>query len=121
MRGPGVVTCPVTHVYPDSPGSLTTAYAGGRWGSLDAQWDESRLPCPRRSAPVAKYHHPTAVGRDHRAGMTGSVDPFAAALRVPAKSRPGSAGVARSSAEPNPQQLGQAGQLTRGRPCGSPA
>ncbi len=37
---------------PDGPAPYYGIYGhGGRWGSLDAQWDET-WPCPR-SAPVA--------------------------------------------------------------------
>src|SRR5262249_35084408 len=38
--GTGVVTCRFTHVYPDGPAPYYGVYAAGRWGSLDAQWDE---------------------------------------------------------------------------------
>ncbi|ALL56242.1 transposase [Mycobacterium haemophilum DSM 44634] len=36
----GVLTCRFTHVYPDGPAPYYGIYAGGRWGALDAQWDE---------------------------------------------------------------------------------
>lgn len=87
--GTGVVTCRFTHVYPDGPAPYYGIYAGGRWGSLDAQWDEIKAAVSEAisaSGGTITHHH--AVGRDHRAWYDRQrPDPFAAALRA-AKSAP---------------------------------
>ncbi|CAM2804237.1 FAD-binding oxidoreductase [Mycobacterium intermedium] len=82
--GTGVVTCRFTHVYPDGPAPYYGIYAGGRWGSLDAQWDEIKAAVSEAiSATGGTITHHHAVGRDHRPWYDRQrPDPFAAALRA---------------------------------------
>ncbi|MDQ6525981.1 FAD-binding oxidoreductase [Nocardioides sp. LHD-245] len=82
--GQGVVTCRFTHVYPDGPAPYYGVYAGGRWGSTRAQWDEIKAAV---SAAIVDHDgtitHHHAVGRDHRPGYDAQrPEPFAAALRA---------------------------------------
>ena len=92
--GAGVVTCRFTHVYPDGPAPYYGIYAGGRWGSLDAQWDEIKAAVSEAISTTGgtiTHHH--AVGRDHRPWYDRQrPDPFAAALRA-AKSALDPAGI----------------------------
>ena len=92
--GAGVVTCRFTHVYPDGPAPYYGIYAGGRWGSLDAQWDDIKAAVSdaiAASGGTITHHH--AVGRDHRPWYDRQrPDPFAAALRA-AKSALDPAGI----------------------------
>ncbi|UUW88073.1 FAD-binding oxidoreductase [Pimelobacter simplex] len=82
--GQGVVTCRFTHVYPDGPAPYYGVYAGGRWGSTLAQWDEIKAAVS--DAIIAHggtitHHH--AVGRDHRPWYDAQrPEPFAQALRA---------------------------------------
>lgn len=65
--GTGVVTCRFTHVYPDGPAPYFGIYAGGRWGSTVAQWDEIKAAVSEAlisHGGTITHHH--AVGRDHR-------------------------------------------------------
>ncbi|OBK14377.1 FAD-binding oxidoreductase [Mycobacterium asiaticum] len=82
--GAGVVTCRFTHVYPDGPAPYYGIYAAGRWGSLDAQWDEMKAAVSEAiSATGGTITHHHAVGRDHRPWYDRQrPDPFAAALRA---------------------------------------
>lgn len=67
VAGAGVVTCRFTHVYPDGPAPYFGVYAGGRWGSTLAQWDEIKAAVSEAIAAhggTITHHH--AVGRDHR-------------------------------------------------------
>lgn len=79
---------------PDGPAPYYGIYAGGRWGSLDAQWDEIKAAVSEAisaSGGTITHHH--AVGRDHRAWYDRQrPDPFAAALRA-AKSALDPAGI----------------------------
>ena len=90
----GVVTCRFTHVYPDGPAPYYGIYAGGRWGSLDAQWDEIKAAVSEAiitAGGTITHHH--AVGRDHRPWYDRQrPDPFAVALRA-AKSALDPAGI----------------------------
>ncbi|KZS62492.1 FAD-binding oxidoreductase [Mycobacterium ostraviense] len=92
--GTGLVTCRFTHVYPDGPAPYYGIYAGGRWGSLDAQWDEIKAAVSEAISTAGgtiTHHH--AVGRDHRPWYDRQrPDPFAAALRA-AKSTLDPAGI----------------------------
>jgi alkyldihydroxyacetonephosphate synthase len=92
--GTGVVTCRFTHVYPDGPAPYYGSYAGGRWGSLDAQWDEIKAAVSEAiitTGGTITHHH--AVGRDHRPWYDRQrPDPFAVALRA-AKSALDPAGI----------------------------
>lgn len=82
--GQGVVTCRFTHVYPDGPAPYYGIYAGGRWGSTLAQWDEIKVAVSTAIAAhggTITHHH--AVGRDHRPWYDDQrPEPFAAALRA---------------------------------------
>lgn len=82
--GTGLVTCRFTHVYPDGPAPYYGIYAGGRWGSLDVQWDEIKAAVSdaiNGAGGTITHHH--AVGRDHRPWYDRQrPDPFAAALRA---------------------------------------
>jgi alkyldihydroxyacetonephosphate synthase len=92
--GQGVVTCRFTHVYPDGPAPYYGIYAGGRWGSTLAQWDEIKVAVSTAIAEnggTITHHH--AVGRDHRPWYDAQrPEPFAAALRA-AKSALDPAGI----------------------------
>jgi alkyldihydroxyacetonephosphate synthase len=92
--GAGVITCRFTHVYPDGPAPYYGIYAGGRWGSLDAQWDEIKAAVSEAISTAGgtiTHHH--AVGRDHRPWYDRRrPDPFAVALRA-AKSALDPAGI----------------------------
>ncbi|MGH3598107.1 MAG: FAD-binding oxidoreductase, partial [Mycobacterium sp.] len=92
--GAGAVTCRFTHVYPDGPAPYYGIYAAGRWGSLDAQWDEIKAAVAEAiiaCGGTITHHH--AVGRDHRPWYDRQrPDPFAAAMRA-AKSALDPAGV----------------------------
>lgn len=92
--GIGAVTCRFTHVYPDGPAPYYGIYAGGRWGSLDTQWDDIKEEVSEAiiaSGGTITHHH--AVGRDHRRWYDRQrSDPFAAALRA-AKSALDPAGI----------------------------
>jgi alkyldihydroxyacetonephosphate synthase len=82
--GTGMVTCRFTHVYPDGPAPYYGIYAGGRWGSLDAQWDDIKAAVSEAISTTGgtiTHHH--AVGRDHRPWYDRQrPDPFATALRA---------------------------------------
>ncbi|TQK71147.1 FAD-binding oxidoreductase [Nocardioides sp. SLBN-35] len=82
--GQGLVTCRFTHVYPDGPAPYYGVYAGGRWGSTLAQWDEIKAAVSTAIADhggTITHHH--AVGRDHRPWYDAQrPEPFAAALRA---------------------------------------
>lgn len=81
--GGGVLTCRFTHVYPDGPAPYFGIYAPGRWGSVVAQWDETKAAVSEAivaNGGTITHHH--AVGRDHRPWYQRQrPDPFAAALR----------------------------------------
>ncbi|MEB3921403.1 FAD-binding oxidoreductase, partial [Mycobacterium ulcerans] len=76
--------CRFTHVYPDGPAPYYGVYAAGRWGSLDAQWDEIKAAVSEAISTTGgtiTHHH--AVGRDHRPWYDRQrPDPFMAALRA---------------------------------------
>lgn len=80
--GAGVLTCRFTHVYPDGPAPYYGVYAGGRWGSTVAQWDELKAAVSEAivaAGGTITHHH--AVGRDHRPWYKlQRPDPFAVAL-----------------------------------------
>jgi alkyldihydroxyacetonephosphate synthase len=92
--GTGVVTCRFTHVYPDGPAPYYGIYAGGRWDSMEAQWDEIKAAVSEATIAAGgtiTHHH--AVGRDHRPWYDMQrPDPFAVALRA-AKSALDPAGI----------------------------
>ena len=94
LPGQGVVTCRLTHVYPDGAAPYFTVLAPARRGHELEQWAE--LKQAASDAIVAAggtitHHH--AVGRDHRPWYDRQrPEPFAAALRA-AKSAVDPAGI----------------------------
>lgn len=84
IAGTGMVTCRFTHVYPDGPAPYYGIYAGGRWGSTLAQWDDIKAAVSEAiiaGGGTITHHH--AVGRDHRPWYDRQrPEPFAAALRA---------------------------------------
>ena len=76
------MTCRFTHVYPDGPAPYYGIYAGGRWGSTVAQWDDIKAAVSEaivNNGGTITHHH--AVGRDHRPWYDlQRPEPFAAAL-----------------------------------------
>jgi alkyldihydroxyacetonephosphate synthase len=79
---PGVVTCRLTHVYPDGCAPYFTVIAAGDPQRRLAQWQDvkdSVMTVVGDLGGTVTHHH--AVGRDHRAGYDAQrPDPFAAAL-----------------------------------------
>jgi len=79
----GVVTCRVTHAYPDGAAPYFTVVAPARRGEEVAQWDAIKRAAAEAvlaGGGTITHHH--AVGRDHRPWYdVQRPDPFAAALR----------------------------------------
>jgi alkyldihydroxyacetonephosphate synthase len=66
---PAVVTCRLTHVYPDGAAPYFTVIAPGRPGDRLAQWAEVKgavTDAIDAAGGTVTHHH--AVGRDHRPG-----------------------------------------------------
>jgi alkyldihydroxyacetonephosphate synthase len=66
--GGGVVTCRLTHAYPDGAAPYYTVVAPGRRHSQLTQWDEIKSAASEAilaAGGTITHHH--AVGRDHRA------------------------------------------------------
>jgi alkyldihydroxyacetonephosphate synthase len=84
LGGDGVVTCRLTHVYPDGAAPYFTVLAPARRGDELAQWDEVKAAASEAIAAgggTITHHH--AVGRDHRPWYDRQrPDPFADALRA---------------------------------------
>ncbi|CAN5471162.1 FAD-binding oxidoreductase [soil metagenome] len=80
--GDGIVTCRVTHAYPDGAAPYITVIAPGRRGARVAQWAEIKAAASEALAAgggTITHHH--AVGRDHRPWYDRQRPaPFAAAL-----------------------------------------
>jgi len=80
----GIVTCRVTHAYPDGAAPYFTVVAPGRRGEEVAQWDAIKRAAGDAilaGGGTITHHH--AVGRDHRPWYDAQrPDPFAAALRA---------------------------------------
>ncbi len=80
----GLVTCRLTHVYPDGAAPYFTVIAAGRRGSELVMWDQVKaaaMDVLSRHRATVTHHH--AVGRDHRPGYDRQrPDPFAVALRA---------------------------------------
>ena len=94
LGGDGIVTCRLTHVYPDGAAPYFTALAPARRGDELAQWDEVKTAISEvilaRGGTITHHH---AVGRDHRPWYDRQrPDPFADALRA-AKSAVDPAGI----------------------------
>lgn len=79
---PGLITCRLTHVYPDGAAPYFTVIGIGRRGSELSMWDEVKaaaMDVLTSHRATVTHHH--AVGRDHRRGYDGQrPEPFAIAL-----------------------------------------
>ena len=84
VGGDGIVTCRLTHVYPDGAAPYFTALAPARQGDELAQWDEVKAAISEvilAGGGTITHHH--AVGRDHRPWYDRQrPEPFANALRA---------------------------------------
>jgi len=84
LGGDGVVTCRLTHAYPDGAAPYFTVLAPARRGDELAQWDEIKAAASDivlASGGTITHHH--AVGRDHRPWYDRQrPEPFADALRA---------------------------------------
>jgi alkyldihydroxyacetonephosphate synthase len=84
LGGDGIVTCRLTHVYPDGAAPYFTALAPARRDDELAQWDEVKGAISEVIAAgggTITHHH--AVGRDHRPWYDRQrPEPFAVALRA---------------------------------------
>src|SRR6266850_705746 len=82
--GAGIVTCRLTHVYPDGPAPYFTMLAPTRAGGELAQWGEIKASASEAvlsAGGTITHHH--AVGRTHRPWYDRErPEPFAAALRA---------------------------------------
>lgn len=80
----GIVTCRLTHVYPDGAAPYFTVLAPARRGDELAQWDAiKRAASDAIIAAGGTITHHHAVGRDHRPWYDEQRPaPFAAALRA---------------------------------------
>ena len=83
----GVVTCRITHAYPDGAAPYFTVLglaSGGDPGGRVAQWDEIKEVATEAvlgAGGTVTHHH--AVGRDHRTGYGKEIPPlFASTLRA---------------------------------------
>ena len=80
---PGIVTCRLTHVYPDGAAPYFGIYAPGSWDGIVSQWDEMKAAVSETLHTLGgtiTHHH--AVGRDHRPWYDRQrPDVFAAAVR----------------------------------------
>ena len=94
LGGQGVVTCRLTHVYPDGAAPYFTVLAPARRGDELAQWVELKQAASEAivaAGGTITHHH--AVGRDHRPWYDRQrPEPFATALRA-AKSAVDPAGI----------------------------
>jgi alkyldihydroxyacetonephosphate synthase len=94
LRGQGVVSCRLTHVYPDGAAPYFTVLAPARRGDELAQWGELKQAASEAivaAGGTITHHH--AVGRDHRPWYDRQrPEPFATALRA-AKSAVDPAGI----------------------------
>jgi len=67
VAGAAVVTCRLTHVYPDGAAPYFTVIAQGKPGGHVAMWDEIKAAASEAilaGGGTITHHH--AVGRDHR-------------------------------------------------------
>ncbi len=82
VAAPGLVSCRVTHVYPDGAAPYFTVIAPGRRGARVAQWDAIKSAVTETilaEGGTVTHHH--AVGRDHMPGYVRErAEPFARAL-----------------------------------------
>jgi alkyldihydroxyacetonephosphate synthase len=79
----GIVTCRITHAYPDGAAPYFTVLAPARRGEEVAQWDAiKRAAADAVLAGGGTITHHHAIGRDHRPWYDCQrPEPFAAALR----------------------------------------
>jgi alkyldihydroxyacetonephosphate synthase len=81
--GEGIVTCRLTHAYPDGAAPYFTVLAPARRGGEVEQWDAIKQAASEAvlaGGGTITHHH--AVGRDHRPWYDAQrPEPFAAALR----------------------------------------
>lgn len=81
---PGLVTCRLTHVYPDGAAPYFTVIAPGRRGGRLEQWAHVKsavMDAIGRGGGTVTHHH--SVGRDHRPGYDAErPELFAAQLRA---------------------------------------
>lgn len=82
--GEGLVTCRITHAYPDGAAPYFTVLAPARRGAEEAQWGAiKRAASDAIAAAGGTITHHHAVGRDHRPWYDAQrPEPFAAALRA---------------------------------------
>jgi alkyldihydroxyacetonephosphate synthase len=82
--GEGIVTCRITHSYPDGAAPYFTVVAPARRGEEDEQWAEIKSAAADAvlaGGGTITHHH--AVGRDHRPWYDRQrPEPFATALRA---------------------------------------
>ena len=82
--GEGIVTCRLTHVYPDGAAPYFTVLAPARRGSELEQWEEVKAAASEAvlaSGGTITHHH--AIGRDHRPWYDRQrPEPFADVLRA---------------------------------------
>ena len=94
LGGDGIVTCRLTHVYPDGAAPYFTMLAPARRGDELAQWAEVKAAASElvlAGGGTITHHH--AVGRDHRPWYDRQrPEPFATARRA-AKSAVDPAGI----------------------------
>jgi alkyldihydroxyacetonephosphate synthase len=81
---PALVTCRITHAYPDGAAPYVTVLAPARRGEEPEQWAQvKRAAADAVLAAGGTITHHHAVGRDHRPWYDAQrPDPFAAALRA---------------------------------------
>jgi alkyldihydroxyacetonephosphate synthase len=81
---PALVTCRITHMYPDGLAPYFTVYLAGRRGAEVAIWDQLKTvagTAVTAHGGTITHHH--AVGRDHRPWYDGQrPEPFTVALRA---------------------------------------
>ena len=84
LDGEGIVTCRLTHVYPDGAAPYFTVLAPARRGDELAQWEDVKAAASEAiigAGGTITHHH--AVGRDHRRWYDRQrPEPFAEALRA---------------------------------------
>ncbi|HEU0024819.1 MAG TPA: FAD-binding oxidoreductase, partial [Thermoleophilaceae bacterium] len=82
--GSGVLTCRITHAYPDGAAPYFTVLAPARRGSELEQWAELKAAASEAIAAAGgTITHPHAVGRDHRPWDDRQrPEPFAEAIRA---------------------------------------
>jgi alkyldihydroxyacetonephosphate synthase len=84
LDGDGIVTCRLTHVYPDGAAPYFTVLAPARRGEELAQWEDVKSAASETiiaAGGTITHHH--AVGRDHRVWYDRQrPEPFAEALRA---------------------------------------